>query len=76
MRAPFPRPSAGSVCQPFTGGDLAHGCAGARCALCGAPLGARGLRYQFVSPYRPDAKLTACHTCYKVARGEGYRPVT
>jgi len=49
---------------------------GARCALCGAPLGARGLRYQLVSPYRPDAKLTACHTCYKVARGEGYRPVT
>jgi len=38
MRAPFPRPSAGSVCQPFTGGDLAHGCAGAACSLCAASI--------------------------------------
>ena len=45
-----------------------------RCALCGAQLGARSLRYHLVSPLCCDAPITVCHTCRRAALGEGYRP--
>ena len=44
------------------------------CGLCGAKLSARALRHHVVSPQSCDATLTVCHTCQKVALGEGYRP--
>jgi len=45
----------------------------AHCALCGAKLSARSLRYHVVSPQSCDL-VTVCHTCHKAALGEGYRP--
>jgi predicted RNA-binding Zn-ribbon protein involved in translation (DUF1610 family) len=45
----------------------------AHCALCGAKLTARALRYHVVSPQCCDM-ITVCHTCQKAALGEGYRP--
>jgi len=45
----------------------------AHCALCGAKLSARALRYHVVSPQCCDM-ITVCHTCHKAALGEGYRP--
>jgi len=45
----------------------------AHCALCGAKLSARSLRYHVVSPQSCDL-VTVCHTCRKAALGEGYRP--
>jgi hypothetical protein len=44
------------------------------CGLCGTKLSARALRHHVVSPQSCDATLTVCHTCRKVALGEGYRP--
>jgi predicted RNA-binding Zn-ribbon protein involved in translation (DUF1610 family) len=46
----------------------------AHCALCGAKLSARTLRYHVISPQCCDAAITVCHTCRKAALGEGYRP--
>jgi len=46
----------------------------AHCALCGAKLSARALRYHVISPQCCDAAITVCHTCRKAAIGEGYRP--
>ncbi len=43
------------------------------CELCGAPLGARSLRYHLVSPHSSD-RVTVCHVCRMAALGEGYRP--
>ncbi|NLE22115.1 MAG: hypothetical protein GX624_04965 [Actinobacteria bacterium] len=43
------------------------------CALCGARLSARSLRYHVVSPQVCEM-ITVCHTCHKAALGEGYRP--
>ncbi len=45
----------------------------AHCALCGAKLGARALRYHLASPQRCDT-ITVCHTCRRAALSEGYRP--
>jgi len=45
----------------------------AHCALCGARLGARALRYHLVSPHEAET-ITVCHTCHRAALGEGYRP--
>jgi hypothetical protein len=45
----------------------------AHCALCGARLSARSLRYHVVSPQSCET-VTVCHTCHKAALGEGYRP--
>jgi predicted RNA-binding Zn-ribbon protein involved in translation (DUF1610 family) len=45
----------------------------AHCALCGAKLSARSLRYHVVSPQCCDM-ITVCHTCHRAALGEGYRP--
>jgi hypothetical protein len=45
----------------------------AHCALCGAKLSARSLRYRVVSPQSCDL-VTVCRTCHKAALGEGYRP--
>ncbi len=45
----------------------------AHCALCGAKLGSRSLRYHVVSPQVCEM-ITVCHTCHKAALGEGYRP--
>ena len=45
----------------------------ARCGLCGAPLGARALRYSVVSPHSSN-RVTVCYLCRKAALGEGYRP--
>jgi predicted RNA-binding Zn-ribbon protein involved in translation (DUF1610 family) len=47
--------------------------ADAHCALCGAKLTARALRYHVVSPQYCDM-ITVCNTCRKAALGEGYRP--
>jgi hypothetical protein len=44
-----------------------------RCGLCGAPLGARALRYHVMSP-RSREPVTVCRVCRKAALGEGYRP--
>ena len=44
------------------------------CGLCGAKLSARALRHHVVSPQSCEATITVCHTCQKVALGEGYRP--
>ncbi len=46
----------------------------AHCALCGAKLSARSLRYHLISPQTCDVPITVCHTCHKAALGEGYRP--
>ncbi len=43
------------------------------CALCGAKLSAKSLRYRVVSPQACEM-ITVCHTCHKAALGEGYRP--
>ena len=45
----------------------------AHCALCGAKLSAKSLRYHVVSPQACEM-ITVCHTCHKAALGEGYRP--
>jgi hypothetical protein len=45
----------------------------AHCALCGAKLSARALRYHVVSPQVCEM-ITVCRTCHKAALGEGYRP--
>jgi hypothetical protein len=46
---------------------------GAHCALCGARLSGRSLRYHVVSPQCCEM-ITVCRTCHKAALGEGYRP--
>lgn len=46
----------------------------AHCALCGARLSTRALRYHVVSPQSCDTTITVCHTCRRAAVGEGYRP--
>jgi predicted RNA-binding Zn-ribbon protein involved in translation (DUF1610 family) len=46
----------------------------AHCALCGARLSSRALRYHVVSPQSCEAPITVCHTCRKAVLGEGYRP--
>jgi hypothetical protein len=45
----------------------------AHCALCGAPLGTRTLRYHIVSP-RSSEPVTVCYVCRNAALSEGYRP--
>lgn len=44
------------------------------CALCGAKLTGRALRYQVVSPQSCEVPITVCRVCRKAALGEGYRP--
>jgi hypothetical protein len=50
-----------------------HSIESAHCALCGAKIGTRSLRYRVVSPHACET-ITVCRTCHKAALGEGYRP--
>lgn len=55
--------------------DVVRSIDSTQCALCGATLTARTLRYHVLSPHRAAARLTLCLTCRKVTLGEGYWPV-
>jgi len=71
---PLP-PQSGSVDAPLIGTSATvRSIASAHCALCGAKLSARALRYHVVSPQCCESTITVCHTCRKAALGEGYRP--
>ena len=69
---PLPTQSDGQV-EPVNPPATVRSIDSAHCALCGAKLSAKSLRYHVVSP-RACEMITVCHTCHKAALGEGYRP--
>jgi predicted RNA-binding Zn-ribbon protein involved in translation (DUF1610 family) len=71
---PLQNPQATDAASPAMPPATVRSIDSAHCALCGAKLSARALRYHVVSPQSCEAPLTVCHTCRKAALGEGYRP--
>jgi len=71
---PLPAPTTTDEMPAMQSSDTVRSIDSGHCGLCGAKLSARALRYHVVSPQACDATLTVCHTCRKVALGEGYRP--
>ncbi len=64
------QPSAPVIAQPAEVRSIGS----TTCALCGAKLGAKALRYHVVSPQSCETPITVCRTCRNATLSEGYRP--